>query len=146
LGYSKWFLWRIPRGLEVEWGIIEKPNLARLIFDEFMQTKGLKPNHLVSAIIPQGLIIPRHPKITLCGDACGLTKPWSGGGVIWNLKQADILLKNFPNFVKYKQEAESFFNFRIATGKLAKIVAYAIGFHFGFLIPSKVNLDGDFLF
>jgi len=111
-----------------------------------MAQKQLKPDRLVSAIIPQGFILPKNEKITLCGDASGITKPWSGGGVVWNLKQADILLKNFPDFLKYKREAESFFNFRIVTGKLAKSAAYTAGFNFGGLIPSKVNLDGDFLF
>jgi len=136
------FLWRIPRGGEVEWGIMEKPAIARKLFDEFMAQKQLKPDRLVSAIIPQGFILPKNEKITLCGDASGITKPWSGGGVVWNLKQADILLKNFPDFLKYKREAESFFNFRIVTGKLAKSAAYTAGFNFGGLIPSKVNLDG----
>lgn len=140
------FLWRIPRGGDVEWGIMEKPAAARKLFDGFMAQQGLKPDRLVSAIIPQGFILPKNDKITLCGDASGLTKPWSGGGVIWNLKQADILLKNFPDFLKYKREAESFFNFRVVTGKLAKTAAYAAGFNFGGIIPSKVNLDGDFLF
>ena len=140
------FLWRIPRGGDVEWGIMEKPAVARKYFDEFMAQKALKPEKLASAIIPQGLILPKNKNITLCGDASGLTKPWSGGGVIWNLKQADILLKNFPDFLKYKREAEGFFNFRIATGKLAKTAAYIAGFNFGVLMPANVILDGDFLF
>ncbi len=140
------FLWRIPRGGDIEWGIMEKPALARKLFDEFMAKNGAKIGPLASAIIPQGLIIPKNSNITLCGDASGITKPWSGGGVIWNLKQADILLKNFPNFLQYKREAQSFFRFRILIGKTAKTVAYAVGFKFPGLIPQKFNLDGDFLF
>lgn len=139
------FLWRIPRGESVEWGIMEKPAAARPLFDGFMAQKGLKPDKLVSAIIPRGLVLPDNKKITLCGDASGLTKPWSGGGVIWNLQQADILLKNFPDFVQYKRDAKIIFDFRILIGKLAKTGAYTAGFNFPILIPSKIGLDGDFL-
>jgi len=140
------FLWRIPRGNEVEWGIMEKPASARKLFDKFIAQQGLKPDKLVSAVIPQGFTLPKNNKFTLCGDASGLTKPWSGGGVLWGLKQADILLKNFPNFIQYKQEAQSFFRLKIIVGKAAKSAAYTAGFNFGFLIPRKINLDGDFLF
>ncbi len=139
------FTWRIPRGKDVEWGIMEKPAAARALFDDLMVRHSLKPEKLVSAIIPQGLVLPQNDRVTLCGDASGLTKPWSGGGVVWNLKQADILLKNLQDFVKYKREAESFFNFRIAIGKLAKTAVYNAGFGFPALIPQTVKLDGDFL-
>lgn len=140
------FLWRIPRGNEVEWGIMEKPAAARKLFDKFIVQQKLKPDKLTSAVIPQGFILPKNNKITLCGDASGLTKPWSGGGVLWGLAQADILLKNFPNFIQYKREAQNFFGFKITVGKAAKSIAYVLGSNIGFLIPRKINLDGDFLF
>ncbi len=150
------FLWKIPRGNDIEWGIMEKPEVARKLFDEFLQGSnpcklaGIgslpKLHSLKSAIIPQGLVIPKNGKITLCGDASGLTKPWSGGGVVWNLTQANILLKNFPNLLQYRKEAQRFFNLRIFGGKLAKSAAYALGFNFPYLIPQNLNLDGDFLF
>jgi len=140
------FFWRIPRGHDVEWGIMETPSAARPFFDRFMAENGVKTGPLVSAIIPQGLILPQNERITLCGDACGLTKPWSGGGVVWNLRQANILLKNFPNFLQYRREAGGIFGFRILIGNIAKTGAYAAGFKFPGLIPKKLNLDGDFLF
>jgi flavin-dependent dehydrogenase len=140
------FLWKIPRGSDIEWGIMEKPNVARKLFDDFVAKKNLKLERLRSAIIPQGLAIPKNNKITLCGDASGLTKPWSGGGVIWNLTQANILLKNFPNFIQYRKEAIRFFSLRIFCGNLAKSLAYGAGFNFPHIIPQNLNLDGDFLF
>ena len=77
---------------------------AKEIFNEFLEEKGIHLDRINSAFIPQGLIIPKNPKITLCGDAVGLTKSWSGGGVIWSLTAATLLLKNFPDFLKYQKE------------------------------------------
>ncbi len=139
------FLWQIPRGQDVEWGIMEKPNVAPKLFNEFVAEKNIKLHNLKSAIIPQGLVLPKDENITLCGDASGLTKPWSGGGVVWNLTQAGILLQNFPNFLKYRKDALRFFNLRLLTGKMAKFCAYTAGFHFPWLIPQNVNLDSDYL-
>jgi flavin-dependent dehydrogenase len=139
------FIWKIPRSDDIEWGIMEKSASARILFDEFTKQKGIKLERLKSAIIPQGLILPKSETITLCGDASGLTKPWSGGGVVWNLTQAGFLLKNFPNFLQYRKEALRFFSFKLFAGKLAKNAAYTTGFNFPWLIPGNINLDGDFL-
>jgi flavin-dependent dehydrogenase len=139
------FLWKIPRGNNIEWGIMEKPEIAPKLFNEFVTQKNLVLVRMKSAIIPQGLMIPENERITLCGDASGLTKPWSGGGVIWNLTQAGILLKNFPNFLQYRKEALRFFSLRIFLGKTAKNCAYAAGFKFPWLIPGNFNIDGDYL-
>ncbi len=139
------FLWRIPRSEDVEWGIMEEPDVARRLFDEFIAQKNIKLEDLRSAIIPQGLTIPQNKKITLCGDASGLTKPWSGGGVIWNLTQADLLLKNFPNFIQYRKEAKRFFGLRLFAGNFAKKCAYFTGFNLPWIIPGDFNLDGDYL-
>ncbi|MFZ3073666.1 MAG: NAD(P)-binding protein [Minisyncoccales bacterium] len=139
------FLWKIPRGNDIEWGIMEKPEIAPKLFNEFAARKNFALARIKSAIIPQGLVIPENERITLCGDASGLTKPWSGGGVIWNLTQANILLKNFPNFLQYRKEALRFFSLRIFLGKTAKTCAYAAGFKFPWLIPGNFNIDGDYL-
>lgn len=139
------FLWKIPRGNDIEWGIMEKPEIARKLFDEFIRQKNIKLDWLKSAIIPQGLILPKNDKTTLCGDASGLTKPWSGGGVVWNLTQASILLKNFPNFLQYRKEAKRFFSLRILLGKLAKTGAYVAGFKLPWIVPGNFTLDSDYL-
>jgi flavin-dependent dehydrogenase len=139
------FIWKIPRGEDVEWGIMEKHEIAPKLFHEFIAAKNVVLARLKSAIIPQGLVLPKNDHVTLCGDASGLTKPWSGGGVVWNLTQAGLLLKNFPNFLQYRKEALRFFSLRIALGKCAKFGAYAAGFKTPWLIPKNFNLDGDFL-
>jgi hypothetical protein len=69
------FLWKIPKGKETEWGIMEEPKFAKEIFEDFLKRQNLKLEKIESAIIPQGFIIPKNEKITLCGDAAGLTKP-----------------------------------------------------------------------
>lgn len=139
------FIWKIPRGEKIEYGIIEKPKIAKLLFDKFLKEKKLFIKRIKSAIISQGLIIPRNQKITLCGDAAGLTKPWSGGGVIWGLIAADFLLKNFPDFIQYKNMLKKFFLPKILFSKIAAKIIYFSGFNFPWILPKKVKIEGDFL-
>ena len=118
---------------------------AKPLFDQFLEKNNIQVTEIISAFIPQGFELPSNNKITLCGDAAGLTKPWSGGGVIWGLIAADILLKNFPNLVKYKVSLEKFFMFRIFLLKIVTRIVYFVGFHFSFLIPRRVKIENDFL-
>lgn len=143
---SSGFLWKIPRGEEIEYGIIEEINKAKSIFDEFSEKRKIKFKRMASAMIPQGFIVSSNSRITLCGDAAGLTKPWSGGGVIWGLIAADILLKNFPNFLKYKKGIERFFLPRIKFSKLATKSVYFLGFNIPWLLPKNLKIESDFLF
>lgn len=139
------FFWKIPRGKEVEYGIIEKPKQAKKFFDVFLKKHNLCLERENSALIPRGLILSKNKKITLCGDACGLTKPWSGGGVIWGLIAADLLLKNFPDFLKYKKEAKKFFLPKIIFSQITREIIYFLGFKFPLILPKKYKIDGDFL-
>ncbi len=139
------FIWKIPRGKELEWGIMERPKMAKAIFDEFLKRNNLKLERIKSALIPQGLIIPSHQKVTLCGDASGLTKPWSGGGVIWGLIAADILLKNFPDFIKYKKMVKRFFSSKILFSKMMTRLVYFSGFKMPWILPNKFKIESDFL-
>ncbi len=139
------FIWKIPRGEETEYGIITGPQRAKLLFDDFLRKNDLQLNKLESATVPQDFLVPRNPKITLCGDAIGLTKPWSGGGVIWGLIGASILLKNFPDFLKYQKELKRFFLPKISFSRIATKMAYSIGFNFPWIIPQNVKIEGDFL-
>lgn len=143
---KKGFLWKIPRGKEIEYGILEEPQRARLIFEQFLKKNNIFLERIKSAIIPQGFIIPKNEKITLCGDATGITKPWSGGGVIWGLTSAEILLKNFPDFLRYRKEMTKFFLPQILFSQIAKKLVYFLGFNFSFLLPKNFTIDGDFLF
>jgi len=166
------FYWKIPRGKKIEYGIIESPNQARKLFDEFLEKNNLSLEKINpveefrqgflkenlnsrseskflygvnSALIPQGLIIPKNSSITLCGDAAGLTKPWSGGGVVWSLIAAKELLKNFPDFIKYQKEMKKFFLPKIIFSKIITKVVYFLGFNFPWILPKNIKIEGDFL-
>lgn len=139
------FIWKIPRGKETEYGIIADPRKARSLLDKFLIENKIKLDKEEAGLVPQGFIIPFHPSITLCGDAAGLTKPWSGGGVVWGLMAADILLKNFPDTLKYRKELKSFFVPRIALSKIAVKMAYFLGFKVPWVLPKNFKMEGDFL-
>jgi len=139
------FIWKIPRGSRVEYGIIENVSKAKTLLDQFLEENNIQLKEIISGFIPQGLRISFDDKIALCGDAAGLTKPWSGGGVIWGLVAADFLLKNFPNLVKYRVDLERFFLPRIFLSKIVTKIVYFVGFNFSFLIPGKVRIENDFL-
>ena len=139
------FIWKIPRGKEIEYGIISNPKGAKLFFEDFLEKNNLHLEKINSAIVPQDLITPSHSKITLCGDAAGLTKPWSGGGVVWSLISAEILLKNFPDFLKYKREVKNFFLPKIIFSKMATRLVYFLGFKTPWLLPKEFKIEGDFL-
>jgi len=140
------FLWRIPRGESVEWGIMEKPDASRRLFDEFILKRNIEIKDLKSAIIPQGLVLSPNEKITLCGDASGLTKPWSGGGVVWGLTQADLLLKYFPNFLEYRNAARRVFKPKIALGKIGLKLASFFGHNLPIVLQNNYKIDSDYLF
>jgi len=139
------FIWKIPRGSEREYGIMEKTENAKRYFEEFLKKNNIILQKVNSALIPRGLAIPSNDKITLCGDAVGLTKPWSGGGVIWGLFAANILLKTFPDFLKYKKLARRFFLPKIMFSKICAFTIYFLGINFPWFLPKNYGIDGDFL-
>jgi len=139
------FIWKIPRGKETEYGIIASPKEAKKVFQDFLAKNKIFLEKISSAMVPQGFLVPLNNRITLCGDAVGLTKPWSGGGVIWGLIAADLLLKNFPDFLKYQKEIKKFFLPKIIFSKIVVKMVYFFGFNIPWLIPKNVRIKGDFL-
>ena len=141
------FCWRIPRGENIEYGIMANPKKARELFDKFALEQSFKIEKLKAALIPQGIIIPKERSVTICGgDASGLTKPWSGGGVIWTLTSADILLNNFPDFLQYRSKLKQFFIPRVFVYKILTKLVYFAGNNVPWLLPSKRTVDPDFIF
>ncbi|MBI4095905.1 MAG: NAD(P)-binding protein [DPANN group archaeon] len=140
------FFWKIPRGSRVEYGIMEEPAVARKMLDEFCETLGVKIEGLQAWPIPSGMIVSDNPTVTLCGgDACGLTKPWSGGGVIWSLTAANILLRNFPDFDKYHKELKRFFGWQLFKTKAINKLGYFLGNYAPWLLPKEREIDSDFI-
>jgi len=143
---DKGFIWKIPRGKETEYGIMASPETAKVLFNEFLIKNKLELNRLSSGLVPQGLLIPTNPSVTLCGDAAGLTKPWSGGGVVWGLIAARLLLKNFPDLLKYRNSLKKFFLPKIALSKAATKMVYFLGFNLPGFLPKEKRIESDFLF
>ena len=139
------FIWKIPRGGEIEYGIITKPSLAKGLFEEFLNKNNLQLQRIQGFVVPQGFSLPEDNAVTICGDAAGLTKPWSGGGVIWGLMADEILLKNFPNFLKYRNRLKMFFLPRIIFSKAILKAVYFFGFRFPWIMPKNIKIEGDFL-
>ena len=139
------FIWKIPRGENVEYGILAPINTAKKEFNEFLKNKSISLTGIQAKIIPQSLIIPNNKKITLVGDATGLTKPWSGGGVVWQLTAADILLKTFPNFKKYFRETKARMGAKLLFSRAAVSLVYFLGFNLPWILPENLKIESDFL-
>jgi len=140
------FIWKIPRGENIEYGILAEPKEAKKLLGEFLKNNNIILEDLRAKIVPQGLIIPDNNSITLSGDSAGLTKPWSGGGVVWQLDLADILLKTFPDFKKYQREAKIKMGINFFISKIIVKLIYFFGFNFPWILPSKIKMDSDYLF
>lgn len=146
------FIWRIARGQETEWGILADRQKALPEFKKFLSKQKIiftkdrlgLPIGLKSAVVPRQMILPENQNIALCGDSAGFVKPWSGGGLIWGLKAADILLEAFPDFKNYSKKAGKFFAFKIAKGKLADFTVHFLGKNIPFVLPSRISYDNDF--
>lgn len=140
------FFWRIPRGKDTEYGVLGSPQKLYEKFEKFCQEKNwpFQREKIMAATIPQGLPQIVDGNIALCGDAAGLCKPWSGGGVIWGLTAADILLKEFDDFNKYQTKVYNLFQPIVLKGKIAKNLAWFLGNKAPFFLPSAYTRDNDF--
>ena len=57
------FSWIIPRGDSLEYGTLEKPDVAKKYFEEFCRSRRIKPKEIMSAMIH--MVLPGCPKATL---------------------------------------------------------------------------------
>lgn len=146
------FCWKIPKGDKIEYGALGSQTDVRKKVDRILNIKGVERDSFSAAAVPcpkfslfnAGLIFPKEKNITLCGDAMGLTKPWSGGGIIWGLHAADILIKTFPDFKKYKKETVGFFKFKILKGQISNYLVQTVGKRFPCVLPKEMIYDNDF--
>lgn len=141
---DKGFLWKIPRGENIEYGIMTNPDEANQILDGFLKENNISLQKK-GRVIPCDISIPRNKNITVCGDAAGITKPWSGGGVVWGLYAADILIDNISDFDKYKKKTENFFVPKVLFAKLCLKIIYFVGFNLPWFLPKKAKIESDFL-
>lgn len=80
------FLWKVPRGKATEYGALGT-NISFSVLEKFFSMKDYKKE---AALIPIGPTKTYSDRILLLGDAAGITKPWSGGGVIYAFTCAQI--------------------------------------------------------
>jgi len=140
------FAWKIPRGSNLEYGVLDSVNIAKISFDKFCKSKKIKPQKIYSHIIPEGLIKAESGRVALCGDAIGLTKPTSGGGIIWGLTACNILLKNFPNFKKYDRDVKKFFEPKFLFAEIGNSIVRFLGRNAPFLLSKEVYFESDIMY
>jgi digeranylgeranylglycerophospholipid reductase len=84
------FLWRIPRGETVEYGMMG----SRVKFDQLNSFfKSCDVIEKRAGLIPVGPPRTYFERTLLVGDSAGQTKPWSGGGVVYGLTCAGHAVK-----------------------------------------------------
>jgi len=135
------FKWKIPRRKYVEYGVLESAERAREEFSYFMEQVRFADHEAKAAIIPEGLRLSSSKSVALCGDAAGLTKHWSGGGIIWGLTAADMLVKSGLRTGKYNAALKRFFLPNIYAARIKTFLANFGGSRG--LSPKKVVFDPD---
>jgi flavin-dependent dehydrogenase len=135
------FKWKIPRGKTAEIGVVESPKQAKRLLGKIGRGKNVR-----SALIPEGLRLSNDKRFALCGDAAGLTKPWSGGGIIWGMTAADLLVDANLNVQKYNRALERHFGPKVFFSKLARTAVYLLGNKAPRLLPTTVSIDSDWLY
>jgi len=139
------FIWKIPRGSQTEYGIMADLKDAKQLLETFCNKHGIINSQLQAALIPLGLVTSDNEKVALCGDACGLSKPWSGGGIIWGLTAANILLADFPDFQKYGKDLKAKFGRKIWQTSMINSLGYFLGNNLPWLLPNQKEIDSDWL-
>ncbi len=139
------FIWKVPRGEFLEYGALAAPDKVKKYFFDFLRKRKIifNPQELKSHLVPENIVLPESNNITLCGDSAGLTKPWSGGGIIWGLTAADMLVKHFPDLQGYRQAVVSFFGPRIRKGKIERWLVHYADNYFSFLLPREIHWNND---
>jgi len=93
LSVPEFFAWRIPRGeAGVEYGLAVPPGGdVRQRFDEFTAGYGVETDRRCSGLIPIGPPDSvTSDRAFLIGDAAAQTKPFTGGGILYGMRAADV--------------------------------------------------------
>jgi flavin-dependent dehydrogenase len=138
--------WVIPRKNEIEYGVYERADTAKDEFNTFCRRMKIRPKEIYAQLIPSRLTKMQKKRIALSGDAIGLTKPWSYGGIIWGLIADDILVKDFPNLTKYENDVRDYFEPKIFYSKIALFAGRFLGSKLSFMTPGEMWFDGDFVY
>ncbi len=87
LDVPEFFGWRIPRGDSVEYGVACSRG-AREVFDGLFD---VEPTDLCAGWIPIGPPSSTvSDRVFLVGDSAAQTKPYTGGGIVYGMRAADV--------------------------------------------------------
>lgn len=78
------FLWKIPRGRRIEYGMLGS-NVSFRALEDFFRIKKCRQE---AGAIPLGLIKTCFDRCLLIGDSACQVKPWSGGGLVYGMLAA----------------------------------------------------------
>lgn len=142
------FLWRIPFEEKSEYGALGDCKFILNEFKNFLERKKIdfEENRLKLALVPSKISLPKEKNITLCGDSAGMTSPLSGGGIIWGLTAADILIENFPDFLNYRKKTYRFFKKKEKRANFLKncsrlfLTKYKLGI-INYFLPKELIID-----
>lgn len=98
------FFWKIPRGRTTEYGLFSN-NVDFLDLERFFGLKGYERR---AGLIPLGPGKTYFPRTLLVGDAAGMSKPWSGGGLIYGFTAARIAAKTVADAFEQDDFSEGF--------------------------------------
>jgi flavin-dependent dehydrogenase len=137
------FAWAIPKGDHVELGILGEVGKVKEEAKEWTSKWQIEEKDLKASLIPSNIVstLAKGP-VALCGDAAGLTKPWSLGGIIWSMAAADILIESFPSFDDYSRRAGRLFRRKAFFSR----TGYRLARKLPFLVPKNVSIDTDWGF
>lgn len=119
------FAWRIPRGDMVEYGLATRKD-ANARFKKFFATQNVRVKKMYGGLIPIGppkRIISQN--VFLCGDSAAMTKPFTGGGIIYGFTSAKLAYENIipgnqNTLENYQKKWESTLRKEINIGMLLK--------------------------
>lgn len=100
------FLWKIPRGKSVEYGMVSDSASFHVMEKFFKLSPGGYEKR--AGIIPIGLQKTHFPRTLLVGDAASQVKPWSGGGVVYGMTCARIASSVIKNAFEKGDFSEEF--------------------------------------
>jgi flavin-dependent dehydrogenase len=102
-----------------------------------------KITELNAGAIPVGLIDFVKGNIALIGDAAGMVKPYTGGGIYYHLIAAERLGKHFPNLEEYQKSYKKELGKEYDVGiKIAKLYSLLDDEDYNYLV--KVGKEIDF--
>lgn len=108
--WSDFFAYAIPIGDTAKVGVISREGALerfnKLIYEHPSVSKRVRGSviELNAGAIPDRLIDFSKGNVALIGDAAGMVKPYTGGGLYYLLVAAEKLADSFPDFNSYQRE------------------------------------------